>query len=690
MVSVQELFNRAAQKHVKGDLHGAEAICRRLLNMRPAHADALHMLGMILSQTGRFEEGIGLLQQATRLQPANAVVHHNLGEAYRRHGDDQRATACFRRAISADPRFPEAHFSLGNMLKAAGQHEEAMACYRRALELRPGHVKARFNLANALREQGLLKKAVVEYQAVIAAEPEWADPYMNLGNAYSDLGQSDEALACYQKAARLAPDRADLQVSLGHVYRTQGRMALARGCYQQAADRNKGRWLDQLRWQTLCEVIPPSVAYIDEYREQLMATLRRYAGEERPVEVKELHQHGVEPPMSLTYHGRDDLPLKRGYANLFADRIRALDLKRAPGKPHVGFVVTHGHEGVFWKCLGGIVNGLSGRSLRISLICSRSGANILRQWVRNPAVEYLVLPETIDEAAECIRAAGVHLLHYWEIGTDCVNYFLPYLKPAPVQCATWGWPSTSGIPSVDYYVSSQVLEPEKGDAHYSERLVRLKSLPSCYSRPAIASSLKDREHFGLGRGDHVYLCQQNLRKCQPDFDAVLGGILEADAQATVLLIADAQPAITQLLVDRLGRSLGAKVSRVRIVPRLPDAEYMNLLALADVALDTLYYGAGANTVYDALAAGTPMVPFRGAFHRGRWSAAAYRELGLEHVVVESADAYVRKTAQLATDADYRGEVGERLLSAGEALFESRAAVTELEEFFLQSIAGATK
>src|SRR5205085_11091391 len=132
---------------------------------------------------------------------------------------------------------------------------------------------------------------------------------------------------------------------------------------------------------------------------------------------------------------------------------------------------------------------------------SPAGANILRHL--RPAFPggYLCIPARVDEAAAAIRDARFDVLHYWEVGTDAANYFLPYFRPARVQCATWGWPVTTGSPRVDWYVSAAPLEPADAEAHYTERLARLKYLPTCYERPPAppspAGPAARRKAFGV-------------------------------------------------------------------------------------------------------------------------------------------------------------------------------------------------
>src|SRR5262249_38100069 len=156
----------------------------------------------------------------------------------------------------------------------------------------------------------------------------------------------------------------------------------------------------------------------------------------------------------------DDLALRRRYAELFTAALPPADPPPpGGGPPHIGVVVTAGHEVAFARGLGGLVARLDPRKLRVEVVGTRAAANALRQGLPHARLGYFVIPPRVDEAAERLRQARFDLLHYWEVGTDSLNYFLPYFRPARAQSATWGWPATTAIPAVDYYVSAENLEP---------------------------------------------------------------------------------------------------------------------------------------------------------------------------------------------------------------------------------------
>jgi protein O-GlcNAc transferase len=124
--------------------------------------------------------------------------------------------------------------------------------------------------------------------------------------------------------------------------------------------------------------------------------------------------------------------------------------------------------------------------------------------------------------------------------------------------------------------------------------------------------------------------------------------------------------------------------RVSFVPHMDEAAYLGLLATCDVALDTLHYGGGANTCFDAAAAATPVVTLPGAQGRGRWALAVANALGVDDGVADSPDQYVARALALGTDRAYRAEVSARIRAAAPALFDRPEPARELAEFVLRT------
>ena len=179
---------------------------------------------------------------------------------------------------------------------------------------------------------------------------------------------------------------------------------------------------------------------------------------------------GCEPPFDVAYHGRDERRLREKFAAVFRHCFPKSDPPRGAGRPRIGVVVTRDHEGIFLRGTRGLIEQMDPERFDLSIICAESGAPRIRAEIANPNVEYLSVPDEFQKWIDAIRQGRFDLMYFWEVGSDPFNYFLPFLRLAPVQCLGWGTNYTSGVEQVDYYVSSSLVELPEADQHYTEKL----------------------------------------------------------------------------------------------------------------------------------------------------------------------------------------------------------------------------
>jgi predicted O-linked N-acetylglucosamine transferase (SPINDLY family) len=308
----------------------------------------------------------------------------------------------------------------------------------------------------------------------------------------------------------------------------------------------------------------------------------------------------------------------------------------------------------------------------------------MREQIRNPAVTFVILPERFDRMVEIIRACQLDVLYYWEVGTDTANYFLPFLRLAPVQCTGFGCQTTSGIPEMDYYLSCELVESVDAEDHYCEHLIRARTLLTYQFPVSLDGHPKTRDDFSLAAHQHVYLCAQHLGKIHPDFDPMLADILRRDDQGVVVITKDRWGHAAAQLQQRFQRTVPDVVDRIVFVPRLEPADYHSLTAAADVLLDPPHF-CGVNTTYDALALGKPIVTLPSGYHRGGYSSGCYRKMGYTACVAASTENYMDLAVRLGTDADYRQSVEENIQQLNRQLFEDQDAVSECERIFQELI-----
>ena len=218
----KQLMHVAKRHHIAGQLDAAEAAYRQVLQLDPLHIDALHLLGLIASQTGRGDLAVELIRRALALQPNFAAAESNLGHILRINGDVDGAIAACRRAVALKADLPEAHCNLGNALKDKGDSSGAITAYRAAIALRGDYAEAHNNLGVVLDEIKDFDGAEAVCRRAISVRPDYADAHCNLGNVLKNKGDGVGAIAAYRAAISLRPDNAAAYCNMGIALKDAG------------------------------------------------------------------------------------------------------------------------------------------------------------------------------------------------------------------------------------------------------------------------------------------------------------------------------------------------------------------------------------------------------------------------------------------------------------------------------------
>ncbi len=731
MATIPEALSLALQHHRAGRLREADALYRQILAEQPNHPEVLHYLGVIAFQDGRhgaaiefldraikakpgaasFHNAIGEVcraqvrleeaevhyRQALTLKPDFAGAHNNLGSALWAQGKSEEAVVHYRRALALNPAYAEAHSNLGSALWIQGKKEEAAAHFQAALTLKPNSAEVHNNLGNVLKDQGRLEEAVAHYRRALALKPAYAEAHNNLGIALNEQDKLEEAATHYRQALALEPTAADTHINLGNVLKGLGKIEEAEACFRRALAIRPSDGL-RIKLATMLPVILPSLESVDMIRKRFEENIDALLKEELTIKdpLKEVGQTNF----YLAYQGYNDRELQKKIARLYERACPSL-LYVAPhcatparpektGRVRIGFISRFLFHHSVTLTARGLMTELSKEKFEkyvffVQPVKEDHVSALLRQAVDRT----VVLPGDLAAARARIAEERLDILVYLDIGMEPFTYFLAFARLAPVQCVFPGHPVTTGISAVDYFFSGEALELVDAEAHYSERLVRLKHRTSYYYRPGIPASTKSRKEFGLDEERTIYLCPQTLFKVHPEFDGIMAEIIRADPNGEVVLVEGKEPHWTQLLKDRLERSIPDVTARVRFLPRMNGDDFLRLLMISDVVLDTIHFG-GGTTSSMALSMGSPVVTLPGDFFRSRVTYARYRQMGLMECVAKSPAQYVEIALRLGTDAEYRRKISAKILSMSHVLFEDMEIVREYERFFLKAIRDVRK
>ncbi len=663
----------------QGKLADAETSLRRAIAILPNHPSAHSFLAAVLAQSNKLDDAAKCFEELLQAQAADAEAWNNFGLLRIQQGQWNDALTKFRQAVRLKPDWAEARGNLAMALQHVGQVDEAIAQNRQALRLRPNYAEAHYNLGDALLSQGMIAEAALHCQQAIQCRPGFPEAHNSLGMALRAQQKWPQAMAHFEEALRLRPEFAAAHFNLGSAFGSQGNVDQAETHYRKGLQCG-GDKRHQVQLATLLPLIYQSREDVLRWRQRLTDNLRQLHEQHFSMDLTD---DTASPPFALAYQGFNDRDLQRDLARLYCAPSPKLRPKAA-GKIKVGFVSSNFRNHTIGELSRGVIAQLNRQLFSVSVLSVGRHQDQLNTIIRQSADNYVELPGKLKAARQAIADQQLDVLYYTDIGMDAATYSLAFSRLAPVQCVTWGHPVTTGMDTIDYFISSQHLDTPESKDHYTEKLVRLSVPAIYYYRPPAPMPLKRRIDLGLPASGTLYVCAQTLFKFHPDFDAILADILRRDQAGVLILLQGLHSQWAELLKQRFAKTMPDVFGRVRFLPMLNYSDFLSLNAAADVLLDTLHFG-GGNTSYEALALGTPIVTAPTSLMRSRITLALYKQIGIMDCVVSSPAEYVERAVQLGTDADYRAAIRAKILAANGVLYENKTGVLELELFLQKAV-----
>lgn len=726
-------FEVALLAHQSGRLQEAEAAYREVLARDPGHIDTLHFLGLVAYQLGRHDEAETWMLQALQQHENNVPARTNLGKVYQARGDLDQAIACYRRALELAPEYIDAqthlgyalaarrqfndaarwfrsalsgapedaalHHALGNALNALGELEPAIACFHRAITLNPQLPEAHCDLGTALMALHRLDEAIASYREALRLRPGLLAAHYNLGIAFRDQHRSDEAIACFHAAIEAQRDFADAYYGLGHTLCDSDRMEEARECFTEALSLRPD--FAEARWSLATSRLPSVYAIGDDpsqlrqaFAQDLDALEHWFEGERAATGHRAV---GVQQPFALAYQEENNRDLLCRYGHLCvrlmadspAARVTPPNFRNgATGPIRAGIVSQHFRNHSVWNA---IVKGWVAQVDRDR--CAISGfylgveEDAETQHARSRTAHFEKGPMELTQWIEAIVKQRPEVLIYPEIGMDPIALKLASLRLARVQIATWGHPETTGLPTIDYYLSAQDLEPPGAQAHYTEHLIALPQLGVYLEPVQIDPTPTGADPLEIDPAVPVLVCPGTPFKYAPRHDHVFPQIASRLGECRFVFFRHWTPGLTDRLQQRLkaafenaGLEYGKYVS---VIPWQSKPAFFGLLRRADVFLDTIGFS-GFNTALQAVACGLPVVTVEGRFLRGRLASGILRRAGMDELVASSTEDYVELVVRLIEDAGFDQEIRKRLCARRDVLYRNQAPIRALEDFLAQA------
>jgi len=662
MTDIGDRFARALTAHQAGRLAEAEAGYREVLTRQPRHAEALRLLGLVALTAGNAEAAVILIGEAVRLAPQSVDGQAQLGLALRDAGRVVEAAARLETARRMAPEDAEILANLAGILRAAERSNEGRRAARQALTLAPALAEAWLNLGNLSHRTGFLR--------ALAVRPTYLEAWINLGNERVADSNPEGALAAYQAALAQRGDSIEALTNLGIVLLDLDKVEAARLCHRRvvaltpgedgalgnlgAVAKAGGRIGDAVAWQGRALAVRVSAGTLNSLGVALQAL-----GEISRAEIA--HRRAIAFDVPPDWHSNLLFCLcyasattsgalheeALSWAARYAPAGRAKPLRRVgPGRLKVGVLSSDLRDHPVGRNVLGLFEHRRDIELHAYAEVTLGDATTAR--FRSLADGWVRIVGMSDEAvADRMRRDGMDVLLVLAGHTARNRPMVAAWGAAPVQVSFHDL-MTSGLSSMDWWVTDGVLHPEDTRERFTERLWRL---PCFYlhrppeDAPDVVASPSETG------GAIAFVSCNNPAKLTPAVIALWARVLAAVPGSRLILkyvgwFGD--PAVVSR-VSGLFAAHGIGADRLDFRGRdQPRTAHLGLLRQADVALDPFPFN-GSTTSFEALWMGVPVVTLAGERFLGRVGASVLTALGLEELVATDEDGYVARAVELAGD-----------------------------------------
>jgi len=316
----------------------------------------------------------------------------------------------------------------------------------------------------------------------------------------------------------------------------------------------------------------------------------------------------------------------------------------------------------------------------------------------NPsALENLIVTMEEDDLAanrKQIADQNFDIIVYPEIGMCQQTRFIAFSRLAPVQISTWGHSDTSGLPNIDYFVSSKFFNSEEDQEHYSEKLVLFDSLGTYYYN--IFDYFKEEIQVGNDNTDAdalrqdviektgianptLYGCTQIYIKMHPSFAYMMNEILKADENGVIVLLSTNKGDDEDVMFTNYIKTKVAHMKRVYFIYQSPFIQYVANLKNCDLILDYFPFG-GLNSIIESFLLGKVCITCPGNRISGKFTQGLYTKMGITEFTCASEQEYVSKAVKYGKNHDERKKYEQCIMDNVHKIIQDQASVDEWKTF----------
>ena len=670
----------------------------RAVSLAPNYPAAFCNKGKSLSKLRRYDGAFASYDKALALMPDFAEAWLGRGNVFVDLKRYDEAFASYDRVLTLKPDFAEAWLGRGNVFVDLKRYDEAIASYDKALALKSDFAEAWLGRGNVYVDLKRYDEAIASYDKALALKSDLAEAWLGRGNVFVILKRYDEALASYDKALAINPEQENARLGRGNIFYEYNSIDKALAEYQKALEVRSDFFVARVA----CCLAELQTIYADEkdiisrrasYRKKLIALRDEIKAGSTSGDCKDLFKSKL--PFYLAYQGYNDRDLQHIYGSMACHIMGSTSsgepltqLAELNEKIRIGIVSAFFYNHSNWKIpIKGWLSQLDRNRFETFGYHVGKDRDSETEKAATMCDRFVQRIMTINDWRKEILTDAPHVLIYPGLFMDEVSLQLAAQRLAPVQCNSWGHPDTSGMDTVDYFLSSDLMEPPDAAEHYTEKLVRMPNLSIYYEPSDAEPSPISRAELGLRQDAVVFWCGQSLYKYLPQYDEVFARISESVQNCQFVFIRfNGAEQITQIFKDRLDRAFASRNRKASdyyvFLPSLSQNKFVSAIGCCDLFLDSLGWS-GCNSTLESLPHNLPIITMQAPLMRGRHSAAILRMIDIEETIAESVDEFVSAAIRLANQPDERKSISQKIARNKSRLYRDRSCIESLEAFLVQ-------
>jgi len=560
------------------------------------------------------------------------------------------------------------------------KYTEAHSVLLKLLEKEPDNFVILAKIALIYQIKKNFKTAIKYYKKSLAVNPNQPAIFTNLGSIYRTTGEYDKAIEYLKKDLNSYSNL----FNLGILFEKLGKISQARKCYYSAIKlKPEKKFSLQIKTALLAPSIYKNKNEILKTRKRITDFITRHYNSPEKIN-NPVYDIGI-TNFYLGYHGLCNNKLNAQISKFYRKHIDKAFITHYSQKPviknkiKIGFVSTYFRKHSVSDVSNRWIAELNKNVFETVIFSIGDYNDNSIKFLKNNSSKFYSLPENFTLIQDKILSEKLNILFFTDIGLEPFTYFLAHSKLAPVQITYTGHPDTTGIKTIDYYISSKLWETEDSEKYYSEQLIKFNSLTWNYKKPETPPS-KGRDFFNFSNKDNIYCIHQSLFKIHPDFDEILNKILIEDPFGKIVIFFDIKHFWWKNFLTERFKNKIKHFERILFIPSFKFEYYLNFLKMSDILLDTLYFNGGVTSL-QAFAIGAPIVTLPSKLMRGRFTYGMYKKMGINDLIAKDLNDYVQLAVNIANDKDLNKKLRNKILKNNSTLFEDKSIVYEFEKFF---------